>query len=114
EADPHRDAGGEQALDGRVGGAANEREGLEQDQVGRVLLEYAGEKADGLVALGRVDVAVDAERHRAVAGAAALLDRAAGEANALAGDVHPVNGAGGIPERGAVASERARQAPGVG
>ena len=41
EAQPHRDPGVQQGLDGGVGGAAHQRQGLEQDQVGRLLLERA-------------------------------------------------------------------------
>ncbi len=37
------------------------REGLEEDEVGGLVLEGTGEQPDGLLAVGRVDVPVDAD-----------------------------------------------------
>ena len=81
----------------RVGGAAHERERLEQDQVGRVLLERAGEQADGLPAVGRVDVAVDAEGDRDLVGPAGLGRGLASQADGAPRDVHPVDRLAGLP-----------------
>ena len=78
EADPD----GDPALHERLDGAerqpvADERHRLEQDEVGRVLVEDARQELEHLLARLAVDVAVDAEGERRVAGAAGLLDRLA-------------------------------------
>ena len=82
EAEPHRQPGLEQRLDRRVRRAAHERQRLEQDQVGPVLLERAREQADRLATVGRVDVAVDAERDGHLVAAAGLVGRGAREPHA--------------------------------
>ena len=92
EAHPDRDARGDQRLDHLVGQTfADQRHRLEQDEVGRILLEDAGQQRQRLLARLRVDVAVDREGERDLAGAAALLDRLAAELDAAARDVHPVD-----------------------
>ena len=92
EAQPHRDPGVEQRLDGGVGGAADQRQGLEQDEIRGLLLERAREQRDRLAAVGRVDVSVDAEGNRHLVGAAGVLRGRAGQADGAAHDVHPVDG----------------------
>ena len=110
EADPD----GDPALHERLDGAerqpvADERHRLEQDEVGRVLVEHARQQLEHLLARLAVDVAVDAEGERRVAGAAGLLDRLAPDAQAAPGDVHPVHRG---RERGAGAAvELAASAP---
>ena len=91
EADPDRDAGGHQRLDGAERQpVADERDRLEQDEVGRVVLEGARQQLEELAPGRAVDVAVDAERERRLVLAAGLLDRLAADPDAAARDVHPV------------------------
>ena len=58
EAEPYRQAGLQQARDGVIGRIPHQRERLEQDEVGPLLLEQAGEQVDRLRALGTVHVPV--------------------------------------------------------
>ena len=63
EARPHRDAGGHERLDGGQRElVADQRDGLQQDEVGRMVLEGARQQLDELAPGGAVDVAVDARR----------------------------------------------------
>ena len=99
------------ALHERLDGAerqpvADERHRLEQDEVGRVLVEDARQELEHLLARLAVDVAVDAESERRVAGAPGLRDRLAPDAQAAPGDVHPVHRG---RERGAARGGRARR-----
>jgi len=76
EADPD----GDPALHERLDGAerepvADERHRLEQDEVGRVLVEDARQQLEHLLARLAVDVAVDAERERRLARPPGPLDR---------------------------------------
>ena len=92
EADPHRDAGLHQRLDrAERQPVADERHRLEQHEVRRVLVEDARQELEHLLARLGVDVAVDAERERRVAGTAGLLDRLAADAQPAPRDVHPVH-----------------------
>ena len=113
EAQPHREPRVEQALHRRVGRRPHERQRLEQEQVRRLVAEQPREQPDGLEALRRVDVAVEAEGHRALLRAAALAGRLARELEAAPRDVHPVHGLRRAPQARAVVAQRARQAPGV-
>jgi hypothetical protein len=114
EAQPHRDAGLQQAGHGVVGRVAHERERLEQDDVRRIGLPRTAEQADRLRAVRRVEVTVEAEGHRDLAVAARLGDRLAREPDALTRHVHPVDGAGRAPDPRAAVAQRRGQAPGVG
>src|SRR3954454_829083 len=92
EAHPDGDAAAHERLDRRERQpVADERHRLEQHQVGRVLVEHARQQLEHLAAALAVDVAVDAERERDLAGAAGALDRLAADAQPAAGDVHPVH-----------------------
>ena len=91
EARPHRDPGGHERLDGGQGEpVADEGDGLQQDEVGRVVLEGARQQLDELAPGRAVDVAVDGEGERDLVLAAGLLDRLAPDLDAEARDVHPV------------------------
>ena len=92
EAEPDRQAGVEQRLDRRVGGAAHERERLEQDQIRPRLLERPRQQPDRLAAIAGVDVAVDAERDRDLALAAGVRSRVTRETDGAAREIHPVDG----------------------
>ena len=111
EAEPHGQPGGERGLDGGEGLVADQGHRLEQEQVGRLLLEGAREQLEALEPLGAVHVAVEAERDRAVVRAPELGGGVAGEPDPAAGQLHPVGGrrAG----RPALAVHRLLDAPGV-
>ena len=94
-----------------------QRQRLEQDEVGRLGLvgEQAREQPDRLGRLVGVDVAVEREGDRALAVAAELVHRLAGEPQPAAPDVHPVHGRVAVgPQARAVGGQRRGQAPGVG
>ncbi len=117
EGQPHGQAGRQQALDRRVEGGREEREGLEQHEVGRLGLvgEHAREEPGRLGRLVGVDVAVEREGDRALAVALELVDGLAGEAQPAAPDVHPVHGRLAVrPQARAVGRHRRGEAPGVG
>jgi hypothetical protein len=95
EADPDRQPGAEGDLDRGDRLLAQQRHRLEQEQVGRILLESPREQAQRLQALLALDVAVDAERHRARSRPALGLDRLARNAQPKPRDVHPVRQAAG-------------------
>jgi hypothetical protein len=114
EAEPHRQARAEEVLDGLVRRVADEREGLEQDEVGRVGLEGAREQADRLRRVRAVDVAVEAEGDGDLPLPARLGDRLAGEAHALARDVHPVDRPRRAPDARRAVAQGGRQRPRVG
>ena len=97
EAQPHGQAGREQRLDRLIGRGADERQRLDQDQVRRLVLEGAGQQADRVAPVGRVDVAVDAERDRDLIAAAGLLRGLRASRTPCARDVHPVHRAGRVP-----------------
>ena len=91
EARPHRDPGGHERLDGGQGQlVADEGDGLQQDEVGRMVLEGARQQLDELAPGRAVDVAVDREGERDLVLAPGLLDRLAPDLDAEARDVHPV------------------------
>ena len=114
EAEPHGQAGAEQGLDGRVRRAAHERQRLDQDQVGRVVLERPREQPDRLAAIGGIDVAVDAERDRDLVGPTGFGRGFAGEANAATREVHPVDRLARLPQLLAAVAQCGGDAPGVG
>ena len=117
EGQPHGQAGGQQALDGGVERGREQRQGLEQDEVGRLGLvgEQARQEPDRLGRLVGVHVAVEGERDCAVAVALELVHRLAGEPQPAAPDVHPVHGRVAVrPQARAVGRHRRGQAPGVG
>ena len=114
KAQPHGQAGVEKSLDGRVRGAANQRQRLHQDQVGRVLLERPREQADRLAPVGGVDVTVDAERHRDLVGATAFGRGFASEADAAPRQVHPVDRLARLPESCLAVAQRGGETPRVG
>ena len=65
--EPDGQAGLEQQLDHLVGrGLADQRQRLEQEHVGRIVLEHPREQLDRLAACRRVDLLGDRERDRAV------------------------------------------------
>ncbi len=94
EGEPHREAGLLQQLDGlerlRV---ADQGQRLEQQQVGRLLLEDPREQLDRASPPRRVRLLRDGERDRALAGPAGLLDRLAGEPHPQPRDVEPLRAA---------------------
>jgi hypothetical protein len=114
EARPHRQPGRHQRLDRRVCRVAHERERLEQDQVRRLVLERPAEQPDRLLAVGRVDVPVEAERDRHLVPAAGVLRGGPGEPHRTPRDVHPVHRDLALPQPGAAVAERGRQPPGGG
>ena len=69
---------------------ADEGDGLQQDEVGRVVLEGARQQLDELAPRRAVDVAVDGEGEGHLVLAAGLLDGLAPDLDAAARDVHPV------------------------
>ena len=91
EAHPHGKPGLEQTLDRlerqRV---ANQGQRLEQDQIGRLILEHPTEEIERSPPAGRVDLFGDRERHSASAFPIALPYRLPREPDAEARDVHPV------------------------
>jgi hypothetical protein len=114
EAKPHGQAGAKKGLDRCVGRAADEREGLHQQQIGRLVLERAREQPDRLESLGGVDVAIQAERDGAVVRPAAFLRGLAGELHPATGDVHPVQRFGRPADEPPAVPYRGREPPGVG
>ena len=92
---------------------ADQRHRLHQEEVGRVVLEDAREQPERRHALGRVDVAVDGERDRALAASACLLDGLPREVDAHARDVHPVRRAAPADEAAGLEVGGAEDRPGV-
>ena len=112
EAGPHRDPRRHERLDGGQREAvADQGDRLQQDEVGRMVLEGARQQLDELAPGGAVDVAVDREGERDLVLAAGLLDRLAADLDAEARDVHPVQRRE-VP--GALGLHLGGQAPGVG
>jgi hypothetical protein len=112
EAGPHRDPGGHERLDGAQGQlVADEGDGLQQDEVGRMVLEGARQELDELAPGGAVDVAVDREGEGHLVLASGLLDGLAADLDAAARDVHPVQGSE-VP--GALGLHLGGEAPRVG
>ena len=111
EAKPHRQAGVEESLDGRVRRTPNQCQRLDQDQVGRVLLERSREQTDRLAAVGGVDVAVDAERDRHLVFPLRFGGRLAGEPNSATREVHPVDRFTRLPQSGLAVPEGGRETP---
>ena len=104
--------GGHERLDGGQGEAvADEGDRLQQDEVGRMVLEGARQQLDELAPGRAVDVAVDREGERDLVLAAGLLDRLAPDLDAEARDVHPVQRRE-VP--GALGLHLGGEAPGVG
>ena len=93
EREPHRQPGLEQQLDRLEGrGVTDQGQRLEQDQVGRGILERARKQRHRLALLGRRDVLGDRERDRTLVGAS-LVDRGLPrQLHPAAGDVEPVRG----------------------
>ena len=117
EGEPHGQAGRQQPLDRGVERRREQRQGLEQDEVGRLGLvgEQAREQPDRLDRLLGVDVAVEREGDGALALAVELVHRLAGEAQPAAPDVHPMHGRVAVgPQARTVGGQRRGQAPGVG
>ena len=112
EAGPHRDPRGHQRLDGGQGElVADQGDRLQQDEVGRMVLEGARQQLDELAPGRAVDVAVDREGEGHLVLAARLRDGVAPDLDAQARDVHPVQRRE-VP--GALGLHLGGEAPGVG
>jgi hypothetical protein len=96
ERDPNRQLGRQQRFDRRERGVAHERHRLDQNQIGSLGLERARQQPDRLPSVGRVDVAVDAERDRDLVAAAGLARSVPGQPDPAAREVHPVERPRGI------------------
>ena len=112
EAEPHREAAVDQDLHALEREVADQRHRLQQHEVGRLVLEDAGEQLEALEALLVGHVAVQAEGHGAVATAALLAGCLPREADAPAREFHPVGGR--LARRAAQRGQVALDAPGVG
>ena len=112
EAEPDGEAAGDQRLHAAEGDVLDEGHGLQQDQVGRLLLEDAGEQLQALQPLFVGDIAMEAEGHGDLALTADVRHGLAGEPDPAAGELHPVPGR--HPRQRALAVHRALDPPGVG
>ena len=91
EAKPDREAAGDQALDAAHGDLPDQRHRLEQDEVGRLVVEDAREQLESLEATLVGEISVKAEGHRYLALATGVGDGPACQPDPLAGQLHPIS-----------------------